>query len=398
MRNKKVHLQYIVSCRFQDKIYFLNQGFNGLFALNLDNFSVEYKKRIPCLTDGQARELYGRASCSYGNKIYFFFMNNEKILIYDVKTDDIQWFSLLGKRHLDNFVIVGIIKWKEFVWVFPMDLTQGILVFNLETLEVKEDLGLHEIANNLGFVNGIVQLDETEVAVWTKNNRVISIDIDKKQRMSWRCFKENLNVCKMIYDGTKFWILQTDSTDIYEWNPIEDQMIKYRLSDEEWITEVSVPYSNIVFWDRHIIVLPGRLKNILKIDKEAKVISKMVEYPKNFRFLKNYGGIAGWSAFWIFDTIDNKILLHPAIGNMLLVYDMENNYFEGKELYVTNETFPFYQEVIRQEIPSNGRFLEVEETETIEVLKALIDRDTKNSIGECTNKIGKEIYHSMNQK
>lgn len=395
MKNRKVHLQYIVSCRLGDKIYILNQGFNGLFALNIENFSVDFKGRIPCLTDGQARKLYGRACCSYGDKIYFFFMNDEKVLIYDVRTNHIQWFVLLGEKCIDHFVIVGIFKWKQLVWIFPQNLSHGIYVFNLETLEVNQDTGLNAIVKDLEFVNGIVQLGETELAVWTKNNRIISIDIETKQRINWGDFKENLNICKIIYDGKSLWILQPDSTDICEWNPIENRMIKYQLLDGEWINGVSVPYSNIVFDDRHMIVLPARLKHIMKIDKETKKISKAADYPENFRFLNNYGGIAGWAAFWLYDTIDSKILLHPAIGNMLLVYDIERNNLEGKELYVTDESFPFFQDIIRQEMMSNDKYLEVEETGVIEVLKKLIDEDTKSSDEEGATGFGKKIYHIM---
>ena len=196
------------------------------------------------------------------------------------------------------------------------------------------------------------KLDVTTIAVLTENNAIIELDIEKKKNIYFKQFNQNLDIIALAYNKNSYWLLLNKVTDIYEWNCVQEELIKYQLLEEEWLNEGGIPYSNIIFVDERIIVLNFYLKYIMEIDKNAHLIKKAVEYPKGFRFLDNK--FRAWRAFAAFDVIDQKIWLHPVRGNMLLIYDIKENYLVGKEIVISTMEFPAALEGVEENILINN--------------------------------------------
>lgn len=395
MKNYKVHLQYAGTCQLYDKIWFSNGGFNGLFSLNIADFSIEYKHRIPFL-DSQVQWAYADCCCTYHNKLFFFPGNCKEIMIYDVEKDDIQAVSIFPIDGSEIYRTHGIVQLKEQIWIFPQKPIQGIFILNLSTLQIEKDLELCKLFEGKECIYTVISLNETEIAVLLENNTILQIDIKKKQKIYSKHFDSDMDIWTIRYDSNNFWLLQGNSTDVYEWNQREDKLIKYKLLEAEWIASAARPYSDIVFCNDQIILMNCRLKYIMKIDKETHTISKAVDYPEGFRFIENCFRINEEPAITAIDVIDNKLLLHPMLGNMLLIYDVEKNDIKGKELVVTSDEVPFLEKIIGQGLQRNGIFYEAEDIGELEVfLDAVVDQKCTSSNEKDDKGIGQKIYSSV---
>lgn len=395
MKSFKLYLRYSGACKIYNKVWFPNREFNGVFSINLDDFTVEYKKKIPFLETWIEQAYYGNINCIYDNKIFFFPFNCQFVMVYDTQDNDIQGIPINTVDGSDTYGTAGIIQCDEVAWIFPIKMSQGIFVLDLNEMRIKRDVDLENVLNDIDIIynyENVVRLNKTEIAILSGNHTIIGIDVKTRKRLFTKRFDE-LNIWGIRYDGNAFWLLLYDSTDIYEWDPEENTLVKYHLLQEEWINGKGVPYFNIIFLNDQIIVLPCCLKYIMRINTEAYTISKAVEYPKGFYF---FDSLMSVTAFAGFTTVDqHKVLIHPVRGNMLLIYDIEKNCVEGKELTVTAEEIPYLKEVIDQRFYQEDGIVQETDDFGLELLDLGIvqNRKNKNSLG--ARQIGDQIYNFL---
>lgn len=398
MRNRIIHLQYSESCLYKGKIWFLNQGFNGLFSLDPNDFTLTFQAQIPSLDVGQMKELYSISCLSYENKLYFFYINSRHVAIYDLNNNKIQWQLISQTDGLEKEGLAGVVKCKNQVWLLSINPNLGPWILDLNTLKVKKDIKLHGLLKNLERIKRVISIGESEIAILLENSTIVCIDIKNKQKVYSKCFEENGHLAEIKYDGAAYWLLQADSTDIFEWNRKEDKLVKYQLSETEKIDGMNIlPYADLIFFKGQLIILPGKLKNIMKLNKETGIISKAIDYPAGFRRLNNYFGVAGLPVLSAYNIIDDKIYIHPLAGNMLLCYDVERNYIEGKELVVTDKEFFYFGEALKQGLEINGEFFETEDIGGIESLKEIIEENCISGLRNIEKGIGKKIHQVISQ-
>lgn len=397
MKSHMIHLQYSGTCCINNRIWFSNLGFNGLFSIDIEDMSVKYEHKIPFLGEA-ARAAYAHAVLRYDSKLLFFPNNCRQVFVYDVDNSSSHEIPMNLETSMEVCTTVKIVQIHDIVWIFLQISRHGVYTFNLSTLQMEHDAELSKLVESIsdGTRVQISKRNEAEVAVFRPgDNRITVIDIEKKKEINHKFFEGNIKIQSIFYDKDSCWILQSDSTDIYEWNQIEDKLIQYCLTDAEWIgSERWRPYSNMIFFKDHIIVLPGNLKYIMKIDKATQTIKKAIDYPKGFDFLMN-NGFGGWPAFSMFDVIDNKIWIHPILGNMLLIYDVENNYIEGTEITVTIEQIPYWQEIIEDKFRQG---LCIEADNLICSLENFLDKALVSGDSDNVNQaisIGEKIYREV---
>lgn len=393
MKSQIIHLQYFGTCHYNNRIWFPHIGFNGLFSINTGDLSVKFEYKIPCLREA-AKMAYAHAALRYDSKLFFFPGNCRHIFTYDVNNSSSLEIDMDLETDTDIYSTAGIVQNNDKVWIFPQFSSQGVYTLNLSTLQIEQDVELSKLVESIGegTVICVCQCSKTEVAISRFGENYISvIDIEKKKKVNHKIFEEKIKIQLIFCDRDSFWILQSDSTDIYEWKQTEDRLIKYCLTEEEWIDNVHwMPYRNMIFFKEHIIILNCKLKYIMKIDKVTQTIKRAIDYPKGFDFLLNNGYVR--TVFASFDVIDNKIWIHPSLGNMLLIYDVENNHIEGKEIIVTAEQIPYWHKIIDDEF-SNDICLEVDNPISnldnfLHVSLASSDSNNRNQILN----IGEKIY------
>lgn len=399
MKSQVIHLQYGGTCRYNNRIWFSNFGFNGLFSINIEDLSVKHEYKIPCLKEA-VKTAYMHAFTQYDGKLCFFPNNCRHIFIYDVNNGSSHEIAMDLKNDEEIYITIEILQMHDKVWIFPAISRQGVYTLNLSTLQMEQDMELSKLVESIG-EGAEVQIkkrSETEAAVFQfGDNRITVIDIENKKKISQKVFEENIKIYNVFYDRDSCWILQNDSADIYEWRQTEDKVIKYCLTEAEWIdSDQGMPYSSMIFFKEHIIVLNSRLKYIMKIDKVTQTIKKAFDYPQGFDFQIN-NAYGRWMAFNVFDVIGNKIWIHPVLGNMLLIYDVENDHVEGKEITVTIEQIPYWQKIIEDEF-KQGVCIEADNliSSLENFLNVAVAPGESDNI-EPTINIGGKIYHAVQE-
>ena len=400
MKKIKLHLQYFGTYQFQNKLWFSNGGFNGLFSIDLSDYSLEFRKMISYLDKKIQWPDYGNIHCTYENKLFLFPFNCNQIMIHDFQCNDIQELPITPMNNSNIYMTAGIFQINNRVWIFPGDMSAGLWILDLKRLHLERDIQLAAVLKDVRYIynyENVIQVSEEEVAILSGMDTIVQINILKKQIVYSRYFGEDIHIWSIKYDGKNFWLLLYESTFVYEWKTESDELVKYELleQDTEWIDIPGPPYINMVFFDNKLILLPSRLKSLMRIDKETNTIRKVVDYPEGFKFLKNQFGIERYPAFGAFDIVDNKLILHPLLGNMMLIYNVEENHIEGIEFIVTQDEVPYLNEIIlKQTYQETDIYVEKDDFGGVEMLWLMANN--KNSEYRKNGKrygIGEEIHH-----
>ncbi|MCX4342801.1 MAG: hypothetical protein OSJ53_02785 [Kineothrix sp.] len=395
MKNHKEYISYVGGILFNDQIYFSNGGFNGLFSVDIHDLSMQFIGRIPFLEKAIQKAYLGHVNCCYGSKIMLFPANCNQILVYDIDKNNMWGIPINSVDGSNVYMTAGVVCYDEQVYIFPTRLSQGIFMLDLKTLKIERNRDIEDLLDGTEFIyniDNVIRINEAEIAILSGNTTIIGISIQEKKRTFCKQFTEDYNIWGIRYDGNNFWILSFTSTDVYEWDRTTDGLIKYQLEKEEWFSGKTVPYVNMIFIDDKAIVLPLGLKYIMQIDKTKRTISKAIDYPAGFRFLE---GLEEWTAFGAFNVIEqHKVLIHPARGNMLLLYDVVNNHIEGKELTVNNDSIPYLKEIIERKFCQNRVVNEMDNL-GVELLDLAINQERKHKNAEKTESAGKKIYQTL---
>lgn len=395
MKNSKVYLQCMGACQYQNKLWFPNGGFNGLFSIKLKEFTVKYEQRIPYIEEWTQWAFNGNIHCVYNDKIFFFPYNCRHIMSYSIANNDIQIITISARDGRNTYLTAGIEIMDESVWIFPSNLAQGIFKLNLNTMRIEctteLDKALEDVENIYNYDN-IIRLSDSEIAILSGKHSIIGIDLCTHKRVYCKQFEE-IDIWGIRYDGSDFWLLLYDSTDVYRWNFEDDKLEKYQLLETDWINDKGVPYSNIIFIETTIILLPGSLKYIMRIDKETNTISRAVEYPPNFCFLYDFMNMFAFSSYHIIEP--HNVLLYPLRGNMLLIYDTEKNQIEGRELTVTEEQVPYLKDIIKQKFQQEQGILYETDNLGIDLLDLAVSRNRKYRGNLELKQVGEKIYNTI---
>lgn len=387
----KENLKYPVGCIYNNEIWFADLELNGIFSINIKSLSVKFHDIFPHMKKFvYAPYLY--VCHDYEEKLYFLPHNSNRISIYDLKTKNIESICMPMLDEVNYFITRGYVFTDNQIYIFPFNMEQGIWILNLQTIQIKKEHKISKILNNIDKIELFINISDSKIAVLAENNRLVEINIKTEEKVFEKFFEETLNINRIIPDGDNYWILQSDSTDIIEWKRKEDNYIVYKLVEEEWSGIGTIPYNNIIFGKEQIIVLNFHLKYIMRIDKERRIIEKAIDYPKGYRIVENQ--LVGWGLFGEYTIIGNKIWIPPIRGNMLLIYDMETNKIEGKELYVTANEYPLcYEDYIAEDILFERKGFRSPET-MANVLKNVKIKEKEN----VNLNIGGKIYHELSDK
>lgn len=393
MKDGRSYIRFIDSCQIKDRIYFMNHTFSGMFYLDTKDCSIHFVHRF---SNGQDYALsLSSTSLVYENTIYFFPAKADAIMAYDlIKQQEI--IIPIQDFHGVNCLIGGIVRLGNKVYMFPADLGRGIYVFYLEERRIKKEAVLSKLFES-GFPCGnIFQLNNNCVLLCMGGgNQVVEVNLSTKKIIYTKSFEEDMKFYSVCFDGKNYWFLQEGSTDIYEWNKEEDTLQLYKNENVEWGVKQSIPYSNMVFLENEILVLNCHLKNILRINKEKKTIADPVLFPEGFQIVKNK--FPGRSICEHYTILEDKVLLYPGNGNMLLIYDKVTHQMTGKDISVSPEEDNALREVLKERFMGKKLFVERNDLwSTLEYYINIIKSDRSSDPISLldTEKIGQVIYQN----
>ena len=392
MKNHKLYLQYSNACRLQDRIWFVDVEFNNLFSIDVRNLSVRFEGNIPFLDKSDQWAYSVNVNCCYGDTLFLFPSNGNYILVCDTRQGSIQGISIYPDNDSGKYVTAGIIQYDNYGLILPCKLTQGVFKLDFGALRLERSHELDKALESVEYIynsGNVVRINSDEIAVLSGKDTIIGINLQEKKMVYCKRF-DHIDIWGIRYDGVSFWLLTYNSTDVYEWIPDEDQVIRYCLLDEEWIHGKGLAYANMVFCGEHRLLLPCCLKNIMKIDKETHSISKSADYPIGFRFFDSFSMFSAFSSFHVLDG--SRILLHPMRGNMFLIYDLDEDSIEGKQFVVSRGDIPCLKESYMQRFRQNNGIIRETDWFGVGMLDLFIDTGMAGEERGRDKQVGKSIY------
>lgn len=376
------------SCRIGNRIYFLNMTFNGLFYLDICDMSIHFEHLFSEIPAEMIR-LTGN-SLYYENAIYFFPSMSNFIMRYDLMKCQERIIDIKDFNE-DHFLIIGYVLRQNKVYMFPHNLCKGVYVFDLQRQMVERDEELSLLFRS-GFYCGVTFLVRENRVLLSRfsANEIIEVDLDSKKIVYSKKFEDYMQIYSVYFDGIHYWILQMKSSEIYKWNRERDtvQIFVNKNTVQENVQEGN--YSNMIFLNDEILILPLHLREILKINKEKKIIEKFKELPEKFELIDNRFRYC--AVCYQYTLLEDKILLYSDSGNMMLIYDLVTGELSGKRLLISEKDVPYLREILKKIMRADKVHVENDNIETLKNLTSVLERDiTKRRIDGQAN-VGRFIY------
>ncbi len=396
MKNIQTHLKIGSPVRVGNRIYFCNITFNGVFYLDIHDFTIHFVHKFS-FEPVNAERLSKNASIEYHNAIYFFPNYTNVILKYDILKGQEKAIAIPYFR--DKCInISGIAKRQDLVYIFPSELGKGIYIFDLKKEQVIKDEGLSGLFQS-GFPcsSGHIIYDNKD-CVWIgkhTGNELVKVNLITKQIVDNKKL-EGMHVFVLAFDGSHYWILSMESTDIYEWDMENDFLQKYTNEHVEWRREDYIghcPYSNLIFLEDEILVLNCYTEKILKINKEKKTIGEPIDFPEGFRLVNTK--FMDWPVYALYTMLEDKVLLYPYAGNMLLIYDKAAKKMTGKDLLVTEETASYLGNVLEEKLKAAEEWCEDNDFEKLEYFTDMVKENGRGKKKGIREEIGKIILENL---
>lgn len=341
IKKNKINLHFRSFIRVNNILYFSEAFFNGLFKMNLEDFSVKFI----CHFSGENEKkllLHGQSVIRYEDYIYFFPTCSRRIHYYNFvsnKEHDI----IIPISEDKEFVVGSVLQKDNIVWLVSTDLSNGIYVLDMKERTIEKDKTLSAMLQKYQkLTNFIIQKEESKLYTFcVESFTLVEIDLVKHLIDEYNLPVPMKKIISINYNNGKFYFIEEDSGNLYEWIWKSTNIKKFIAQDLDDCLTYGSPFSNCCFIDDDIYMIPFRNKYIMKINKENDSIKRAFVYPKEFQRLKS---ICNYEPPIIssFEVVCNKIWFYPFGGNQMLVYDIKSGQVFGKEITIGfNEVFNF---------------------------------------------------------
>ena len=308
----------------------------------------------------------------------------------DKEEEDIIPIPVIEEEPLN---VIEIKQWGNQIYIFPSDFAKGIYVLDLDRQKITKDEDLSVLFENgfMGSNDVVLFYEESLILAIQGTNEIIEINLRTKQIIDRIRLKENVQIFSIKYDGNHFWILQTESTDVYEWDKEHDTLHRYVNEQGHVEDTIERAYSNKIFLNDEILDLAYSQENILRINKREKTIGEALKNPEAFRCINKIDGIAMYGPYTI---TENRVFIYPGKGNMMLIYDKNTRQVTGNKFMITEKEMPMIREVLRTFFSEKKMYMERDDIGTLEefinTVGGMEDADEVQNIGEVGHKIYQE--------
>lgn len=385
VEKSKLNLHFRSCVRVDDKLYFSEAYFNGLFQIDLNDFSVKFI----CHFSEESKEkvlMHGGHAIQYKDVIYFFPSGIKRIHYYNLITGEENNISFPPIRDKE-FVVSGILQKDNRIWLFSAELVNGVFVLDVEKKRITKAEILSELLLKYDKVTKYVEIPE-EGKLFTycaADCKLLEIDVETEQIKEYSVPIENANIVAINYHEGKFYFIAGSSGDLYEWERNDVRLRKFVAQDVEMGLIKDFPFYNCCFVGDDIYMIPCRSKYVMRIEKDRGIMKKAFDYPEEFQYIESVQGDYKPSVMQRVEIIRNEIWFYPYGGNQLLIYDTKSGQIIGKKITID----------IKEVLPCEGMILEKDE-EVLEyfchgIKKAINDVGTKNF------QVGEKIYKAIRQ-
>lgn len=381
LERNRLNLHFESYIRIENKIYFSEAFFNGLFELDLTDFSVRFVCHFS--NEDKHRLLLHSSAAQYENKLFFFPKCSRQIHCYDLLNQK-EKIVRIPIEEDQEFLTLKAVQMEGKVWLFSSDPSMNMFVFNMEDQSVDRAELLDKLLEQYKPLAGVSTVaEEKKIFTYCKSkSMLLEIDIERSQIKEHKLATDNMNLYLMGYCAGKFYFQDITTGDFYEWDSRKDSLQKYTVLDLESIEIDGLFYSDCCFVDGNIYMVPWKNKFVLK--EEDGVLKKAFDYQKSFQRCNTGRTYYEPGVMKACEVVDNKILFYPYGTNRLFIYDTKTGQVEEKS--ITVEVDNLY--------PSKGRIYE----NILFVLEYFCNgiKKSERSSVDSDAYWGKTIYQRMN--
>lgn len=339
----KLHLQYRSGIRVGDKFYFSEIYFNALFEMDINSFFV----RFICHFEGEIGTrilLHTDSAIQYNNIIYFLPFSGKYVHAYDLITREV--YSVFIPIDDEEFLTAGTAQRGNKMWLFPLDISIGVFVLNMEERTITRADKINELLLRYGKTRGWIDIpEEGKMFTFCVNDSILlKIDLEKEQIEEYKAPFENADVNLINYHEGMFYFTDIVTGDLYEWSCDNTYLKKFvtpcmeKLLSEPYRQYIDKlhpydPYIGCCFVNDDIYMIPWASKYVMKVQKDKGIMEKAFDYPEDFRYLDNRRTDYMLGLMMNVEVVHNEIWFHPCGGNELLIYDTISGQVTGREMF-----------------------------------------------------------------
>lgn len=281
--NKKIYLGAIASAIINDKLWFSNHWFNGLFFYDLKTNEIHYKDCFPNMPV-DAEEFHASAYDITG-KLIFTPLTGDKIHVYDLTSGLIDAVDLPNKYKY----YTKAIKIENKVFFATDDFT--ILYYDIYEGRCEKDKKLTKLITEYDkkYVCSLIrEWNQGFDLVSEENKKCIHINIIDGSIQIIDLPSSAVNIYYSYWNKNNVYISSNDSMDILCIDTERSERKKYLAKDLGWRKGIKcAPYSLLFSTDIGVVLTNYYCDHIAVIDEESNVVKSLLDLPDD-SFVTDY--------------------------------------------------------------------------------------------------------------
>lgn len=342
----EIYPGYYSFVRKENKLWFVNIFFNGLFSFDLTTDTLRYEH---CFRN-VSREVYlNRYVTEHGGTLYFLPPKGQRILSYDIitKTESVIEVPIRS----EDPVILYARRWKDKLAVFPSRSSQGSFMIDLATGKMEEHHKLSGLLHRYGTLSAIEEVIDGEGGtgcfqfVAHDIKKLVTVDLEKEQ-----IFETDI---PRVYGDTRYVMTRGEKRyaivpafdrpkEFYLWENGGEKAVKYTIGDDLLLDPDKDRIWQIFFRGDKTYIL---MEHGEVIECEGHGMKKCFD-PSEVFFMRNAFRVHA-GAFTQLEFVGDEMWCHPCCADRLVIYDLKNGGIRTKKMSMRSSDIPDFDKRMR---------------------------------------------------
>lgn len=301
----KNNLNYIASYVYEDKRFFSNIEYNGLFAEDITTHHIEFVSFFE--NEMYTERFIHRDVIGVGERLFFIPFFGKGVSVYNSLSKKMRFVEINAKK---NFSVVAAYLFKDKIIIVPSEISCGLFCLDINTLTINK-IGLNitiDLSDKLVDLFGTCMYENKLYIAIYEDKQILEVDLESYDTVI-HSLVGDYSIRNISIVDDKMWIVLLNEqsairVDLHNFNDIKVTPIIIESDNERLL--------RVIEWNDEIIVLPGNDKFLYKYDNESQIFKKInKEIPSGF-----YGDIVGYYA------IEKDLILisqkHPGIESEII--------------------------------------------------------------------------------
>jgi len=332
---------------YEDKIWFTEWDNNKVYC-----YDINIKQCVCFCTisdeQSEGKRLFG-ALVIQGDFLFLFPFSAEKVYKIHLYTKEMESWKPKDviERDFENYCqeakFFSAHCFEKKIFVMPASYP-AIIEYQTESGKVvyhkdwiAEIRSVYKSEDDKALFRKTIAVGAKIYAPLCRENAVLIFDMSNNCYEIHEVGDESCRYASICYDGREFWLASRKGSTVVKWDGEANYCILNK-KDIQGAEKAEIEYRDIVFWQNHVILLPGNRNNLWEIDRSSKVITELDIKYRNYHYIAvcEYSGRLYFSSVegkWIVLDKNTDISFLERIG---CVFDSKPN-LQTEEIYFENE-------------------------------------------------------------